>query len=92
MVVNSGDEAVMIHKQSILGQSELVATDNIQNNSTLKSRKSPKLTDRKDVKYDLKLVKNSIDTGISPKAKAKFPQLINEFSGVLSKNKRDFRH
>ena len=89
MVTNTGDEAVMIHKGTTLGQSELVATDEIQNISTLKSRKSPKLTDKKDAKYDLKLVKNSIDTGISQEAKAKFSKLINEFSDVFSKNEWD---
>ena len=57
MVTNTGDEAVLIHKDTTLGQSELVATNKIQNISTLKSRKSPKLTDKKDAKYDLKLVK-----------------------------------
>ena len=89
MVTNTGDEAIMIHKNTTLGQSELVATDKIQNISTLKSRKSPKLTDKKDAKYDLKLVKISIDTGISQEAKAKFCKLINEFSDVFSKNEWD---
>ena len=89
MVKNTRDEAVMIHRNTTLGQSELVATDKIQNISTLKSRKSPKLTDRKDAKYDLKLVKNSIDIDISPEAKAKFSELINEFSDVFSKNEWD---
>ena len=86
MVTNTGDEAVMIHKDTTLGQYELVATDKIQNISTLKSRKSPKLTDKKDAKYDLKFVKNSIGTGFSPEAKAKFSELINEFSDVFSQN------
>ena len=63
--------------------------DKIQNLSTLKSRKSPKLTDKKDAKYDLKLVKNSIDTGISLEAEAKFSELISEFSDVFSKNEWD---
>ena len=89
MVTNTGDEAVMIHKDTTLGQSELVAMDKIQNISTLKNRKSPKLTDKKDAKYALKLVKNSIDTGISLEAKAKFSELINEFSDVFSKNEWD---
>ena len=89
MVTNTVDEAVMIHKNTTLGQSELVATDKNQNISTLKSRKSPKITDKKDAKYDLKLVKNSIDTGIFPEAKAKFSELINEFSDVFSKNEWD---
>ena len=86
MVTNTGDEAVMIHKNTTLGESDLVAMDKIQNISTLKSRKSPQLTDKKDAKYDLKLVKISIDIGISPEAKAKFSELINEFPGVFSKN------
>ena len=86
MVTNTRDEAVMIHKDTTLGQSELVATDKIQNIRTLKNRKSPKLTDKKDAKYDLKLVKKSIGTGISQEEKAKFSKLINEFSAVLSKN------
>ena len=89
MVTNTGDEAAMIHKETILGQSELVATDKIQNISTLKSSKSPKLTDKTDVKYHLKLVKNSIDTGISLEAKAKFSELISEFSDVFSKIELD---
>ena len=79
MVTNTGNGAVMIHKETTLGQSELLATEKIQNISTLKSRKSPKLTDKKDAKYDLKLVENSIDTGISLEATAKFTELINEF-------------
>ena len=89
MVTNTGDEAAMIHKDTTLGQSELVATDKIQNISTLKNSKSPKFTDKKDAKYDLKLVKNSIDTSISQEAKAKFSKLINEFSDVFSKNEWD---
>ena len=91
MVTNTGDEAVMIHKGTTLGQSELVALDKIQNISTLKSRKSPKINDKKDAKYDFKLVKNSIDTGISLEAKAKFSELISKFSDVLSKNEWDIR-
>ena len=79
----------MIHKNTTLGQSELVATDKIQNISTLKNRKSSKLTDKNDAKYDLKLVKNSVDTGISLEAKAKFSELINDFSDVFSKNEWD---
>ena len=63
--------------------------EKIQNISTLKSRKSPKLTDKKDAKYDSKLVKNSIDTGISLETKTKFSKLINEFSDVFSKNEWD---
>ena len=89
MITNTGDEALMIHKQTTLGQSELVATDKIQNISTLKNRKSPKLTDKKDAKYDLKFVKNSIDTGIFPEAKAKFSEIINGFSEVFSKKEWD---
>ena len=68
MVTNTGDEAVMIHKETTLGKSELVATDKIQNISTLKSRINPRLTDKKDAIYDLKLFKNSIDTGVSLEA------------------------
>ena len=83
LVVNCGDEAVMIQKQTTLGQSELVATEKIQDISTLKSRKTPKLTDRKDTKYDFILVKESVDTGISPGAKAKLSELIKAFSDVF---------
>ena len=79
----------MIYKNTTLGQSELVAMDKIQNFSTLKSRKSPKPTDKKDAKYDLNLVKKFIDTGISLEAKAKFPELISEFFDVFSKNEWD---
>ena len=57
MVLNSGDEAVKIHKKTKLRQPELDATDEIQNNITLKSGKSPKLTNNKDARYDLKVVK-----------------------------------
>ena len=89
MVTNTGDEAGMIHKDTTLGEFELVAMDKIRNISTFKSRKSSKLTDKKDAKHDLKLVKNSIDTGISPEAKAKFSELINVFSDVLLKNEWD---
>ena len=89
MVTNTVDEAVMIHKDTSLGQSELVETDKIQNISTLKNGKSPKLTNKKDAKYDLKLVKNSIDKGISLEAKAKFSELIIEFSDVFSQNEWD---
>ena len=87
ILTNTGDEEVMIHKDTTLGQSELVATDKIQNISTL--RKSPKLTDKKDAKHDLKIVKNSIDSGISLEAKAKFSEPIEEFSDVFSKNEWD---
>ena len=66
MVINSVDEPVMIHRKTTLGPSQLAAQDKIQNLGTLKSPKSPKLTDRNDAKYDLNLVKNSIDTGIPP--------------------------
>ena len=69
-VTNCGDEAVMIHRKTNLGQSELVEIEKIQNISTLRGRKSPNLTDKKNVMYDLTLVKNSIDTGILPKTKA----------------------
>ena len=55
----------------------------------MKSRKSPKLTDKKAAKYDLKLVKNSIDTGFSQEAKAKFSKLIKDFSDVFSKKEWD---
>ena len=89
MVTNSGHEKVMIHKDTTLRESELVGMDEIQNISTLKSGRSPKLTEKKDAKYDLKLVKNSIDTGISLEAKAKFSELIIEFSDVFSKNEWD---
>ena len=89
MVTNNGDEAIKIHKETTLGQSELVATDKIQNISTLKSRKSPKLTNQKDAKYDLNFVKSSVDTGISLEAKAKYSKLINEISDVFSKNEWD---
>ena len=85
IVTNTGDEAVTIHKDTTLRQSELVAMDKIRNTSTLKSRKSPKLTHKKDATYDLKLVKNSVDTGISLEAKTKFSKLINKFSDVFSK-------
>ena len=63
--------------------------DKVQNISTLKSRKSPKLTDRKNTGYDLKMVKNSIVTGISMEAKAKFFELMNVFSEMFFKNERD---
>ena len=64
MVTNCGDEAVMIHRKTTLGQSHLVELEKIQIISTLRGRKIPKLTDNKDVKYDLTLVENSIDIGI----------------------------
>ena len=86
IVTNTGDEAVMIHKETTLGQYELVATDKIQVISTLKCRKSPKLPDKKDAKHDLKLVKNFIDTGVSLEGKAKFSELIDKFFDVFSKN------
>ena len=89
MVTNTGAEAVMMHKETTLGQAELVATDKIQNISTLKCPESPKLTDRRDAKQDLKLFKISIDTGLSVEAKAKFSDIINEFSDVFSKNEWD---
>ena len=89
MVVNSGSEAVMVYKHTKLGQSELVATDKIQNTSTPESRKSPKLTDKNDARYGLELVKNSVDTGCSRQAKAKFSELINELFDVFSKNEWD---
>ena len=63
--------------------------DEIQNNSTLKGRKKPKLSNKTGVKNNLKLVKNSMDSDISPEAKAKFSELINEFSDVFSKNERE---
>ena len=69
MATNTRDEAVMIHKETTLGQSELVARDKIQNITTLKKRKSPQRTDTKDARYDLHPVRNSIDTGISRKHK-----------------------
>ena len=47
MLTNTGDEAVMIQKDTTMGQSELVATNEIQNISTLERRKSPKLTNKK---------------------------------------------
>ena len=50
MATNTGSEAVTIYKETTLGQSELVITDKIQNNSTLKSRKSPTLTYMRDAK------------------------------------------
>ena len=89
MVTKCGDEAVMIHRRTTLGQSELEEMEKIQNISTLRGRKSPKLTDKKDAKYELTLVKNSIDTGILPETKAAFSDLINEFSDVFSKNESD---
>ena len=89
MVTNSGDEEVLIHRDTTLGQSELVATDKIQNISTLNSCRSPKLTDKKDDKYYLKHLKNSIDTGISQEGKAKFSKLFKEFSNVFLKNEWD---
>ena len=85
MVTNTGDEAVMINNESTLEQSELVATGKIQHISTLRSRESPKLTDKRDAKYHLKLVKSFIDTDISLEANAKFSESINEFSDVFSK-------
>ena len=89
MVTYTGAEAVMMYTETTLGQSALVAMDEIQNISTLKSRESPRVTDKKDVKCDLKLVKNSIDTGISPEAKPKSSELISELSDVFSKNEWD---
>ena len=88
MVTNTGDEAVMIHEETTLGQCEIVATDKNQNISTLKRRKSPKLTDRRYAKYDLKSVKNSTNTGISLEEKANLSELINEFSDMFSKIER----
>ena len=88
MVTNTGDKEVMIHKYTTLGQSEVVAMDKTQNISTFKSRKCPKLTDKKDSKKDLKLVESSIET-ISLEAKAKFSELISEISDVFSKNEWD---
>ena len=89
MVTNTGDEAVMIQRDTKLGQAELVTMDEIENISILKNRKSPKLTNKKDAKYDLKLIKDSIDTGFSLEAKAKFSELVNEFSDVISQNEWD---
>ena len=89
MVTNTGDEAVMIHRKTTLGQSKLVEIEKIQNISTLRGRKSPEITDKKDAKYDLTLVKNSIDTGILPETKAAFSDLINEFSNDFSENEWD---
>ena len=85
MVSNCGDEAVMINRKTTLGQSELVEMEKIQIISTLRGRKSPKLTDKKDAKYDLTLIKKSIDTGIIPETKVAFSDLINEFSDVFSR-------
>ena len=62
MVTNTGDEAVTIHKNTTLGQSELVAADKNQNISTLKSRKSPKLTDKKEAKN----LSKTLSTLVSP--------------------------
>ena len=86
IVTNCGDEAVMIHRKTTLGQFVLVEFKKIQTISTLRGRKSPELTDKKDAKYDLTLVKNSIDAGILPKTKAAFSDSISEFSDVFSKN------
>ena len=36
LMVISGEEAVMMHEQKTLGQSQLFATERFQNNSTLK--------------------------------------------------------
>ena len=58
MVTSCGDEVVMIHTKTTLGQSEIIEKGKNQNISTLRRRKSPKLTDKNDAKYDLTLVKN----------------------------------
>ena len=79
----------MIHRKTTFGQSELVEFEKIQYITTLRVRKSPKLTDNKDAKYILNLVKNSIDTGKISETKAPFSDLINEFSDVFSKNDWD---
>ena len=76
----------MIQKQTTLGQSEIVARKKIPNISTLKCRKSPKLTNKKHAKYDLNLFKKSTDTGISPEVEAKYSDLIDYFFDVFSKN------
>ena len=89
MVANTGDGEVMIRKNTTLGQTELVSMDKIQNISTLKSRKCPKLTDKNVAKSYLKLVKNSIDTGVFLEGKATFSDLISEFSYVFPKNEWD---
>ena len=54
-----------------------------------KTAKNAKLTDKRDANYDLKFVQNSVDTGSSVETKAKFFELISEFSDVFSKNEKD---
>ena len=73
-----------------MGQSEIVETEKVQIFNTLKSGASPDSTNKKDAKYNLKLAKNSIDTGISLEARAIFFELIKKFSDVFSKNEWDF--
>ena len=89
MVTISGDEAVLIHKHTTLGQSELVAKDKIRNISKQKDWKSLKLTDNKEAKYDLKLFDNFIDNGFSSEAKGMFSELIYDFSDVFSEKAGD---
>ena len=85
ILTNCGDEAGMIHRETILGQSELIEMEKIQNTCTLRGRKSLKHTDNKNAKYDLTLIKNSMDTGILPERKTAFSDLIHEFSNDFSK-------
>ena len=48
MVTNTGDKEVVIHEETTLGQSQLVATGEIENNSTVKSRQKPETNRRKE--------------------------------------------
>ena len=73
----------MTHKQATLGQSKLVATEKIQNNSKHKKQKTQTRTGKKDAKNNLKTVEIFIVKCNFQPAKTEFSELTPDNSDVV---------
>ena len=91
VIENSGDSPITVHKHTTLGSSEVISRERIQNIGTAQTgfANDTKMTDMVDEKYDLNLVKGSIDHELYAPIKSQFSALIDELSDVFSKNEGD---
>ena len=84
-IANTNDAVLTIHKDTILGSSQLVSDCLIQEIN----QKSKKNYNEVDPKYDLENVKKAISNEINNNCSADFRNLIDDYSDIFSINQWD---
>ena len=83
---NKTEEEITIYKNTTLGFSEILPEAVINNISKLPK---PLPAPIKDIKYDLNILKKSVDKDFSKRFHDQFASLVKEFSDIFSKSEWD---